>query len=151
MGPQQRPNTERVTCPLFPMNDQQLKTTLLETCPVLPGQEARAWNLLEARLEGRTRPSLPFLPSGWRFLLGGAVAVSCAIALVVHFDSPAIAPVFASSQSPGIFATAFYSRGAHAQVVWLNGMDPATDGPTYMDPTSKIDESAPATPPPDSL
>jgi hypothetical protein len=42
----------------------------------------------------------------------------------------------ADSQSPGIYATAFYSDSAQAQVVWLNGMDPATDKPTYLDPTT---------------
>jgi hypothetical protein len=131
------------------MNDQQLKTTLLETCPVLPGQEARAWSLLEDRLLGRAQKPASFLP--WRLWLGGAAAAACAIALAVHLGTPAINPVSASSQSPGIFATAFYSRGAHAQVVWLNGMDPASDGPSYMDPTSKIDESSHATPAPDSL
>lgn len=133
------------------MNDQQLKAMLLETCPVRPGQEVRAWGLLEDRLVGRARRSLPYVPSAWRFLLGGAAAATCAVALAMHFSGPAISPVSTSSQSPGIFATAFYSRGAHAQVVWLNGMAPATDGPTYMDPTSQIDESAPATPPQDSL
>ena len=44
----------------------------------------------------------------------------------------------ADSQSPGIYATAFYSRAADAQVVWLNGMEPATDSPTYLDPTTVI-------------
>jgi hypothetical protein len=127
------------------MNDQQLKTTLLEACPVLPGQEARAWSLLQERMQ---KPA--FFSLAWRPLLAGAAAVACAIALATHFDGPAIMPVSASSQSPGIFATAFYSRGAHAQVVWLNGMDPATDGPTYMDPTSQLDESA-AKKSPDSL
>lgn len=118
------------------MNDPQLKSTLLETFPVLPGQEARAWGLLQERLH---KPSFSLT---WRPLLTGAATVACAIALAVHFSTPAIMPVSASSQSPGIFATAFYSQGAHAQVVWLNGMDPATDGPTYMDPSSKVDESA---------
>jgi hypothetical protein len=121
------------------MNDSQLKTILLETCPVKPGQEARAWNALQDKIRKPASFALP-----WRAWLGGAVAVSCAITLAVHFDQPTIAPVSASSQAPGIFATAFYSRGAHAQVVWLNGMDAATDGPTYMDPSSQIDESAPA-------
>ena len=44
----------------------------------------------------------------------------------------------ADSQSPGIYATAFYSRSAQAQVVWLNGMEPATDKLTYLDPTTVI-------------
>jgi len=66
-------------------------------------------------------------------------------------STPTVAPLSASSQSPGIFATAFYSQSAHAQVVWINGMEPATDGPTYMDPTSKVDESAAAAKTPDSL
>jgi len=124
------------------MNDQQLKTILMETYPALPGQEARAWTLLQERMQKPA--SLP----AWRPVFAGIAAVACAIVLAAHFDSPAIAPLSASSQSPGIFATAFYSQNAHAQVVWLNGMEPATDGPTYMDPSSQVDESAAA---PDSL
>jgi hypothetical protein len=42
----------------------------------------------------------------------------------------------ADSQSPGIYATSFYSRTAGAQVVWLDGMEPASDRPTYLDPTT---------------
>ena len=44
----------------------------------------------------------------------------------------------ADSQAPGIYATAFYSKPAQAQVVWLNGMEPATDQPTYLDPTTVV-------------
>ncbi len=44
----------------------------------------------------------------------------------------------ADSQSPGIYATAFYSRPADAQVVWLNGLEPASGKPTYLDPTTGI-------------
>jgi hypothetical protein len=53
-----------------------------------------------------------------------------------------IALATADSQSPGIYATAFYSRSAQAQVVWLNGMEPATDKPTYLDPTTVVSGSA---------
>jgi hypothetical protein len=52
----------------------------------------------------------------------------------------------ADSQSPGIYATSFYSRSAQAQVVWLNGMAPASDKPTYLDPTTVI-ASRPEPPP----
>ena len=44
----------------------------------------------------------------------------------------------ADSQLPGVFATAFYSHSAQAQVVWLNGMEPASDKPTYLDPTTAL-------------
>jgi len=44
----------------------------------------------------------------------------------------------ADSQSPGIYATAFYSHPAHAQVVWLTGLNAATDQPTYLDATTVI-------------
>ena len=63
----------------------------------------------------------------------------------------------ADSQSPGIYATAFYSRSANAQVVWLNGMEPASDKPTYLDPTTVVGEaphaeqSQPSTGDPNSL
>jgi len=117
------------------MNDNDLKALLQETCPTLPGQEARAWNLLNERLQKPARGTFARLT--WQSVLayGAGVAVLAMVAI----------------QSPGIFATAFYSQPAHAQVVWLNGMEPATDGPTYMDPTSKLDERSSATKSPDSL
>ena len=131
------------------MNDNDLKNMLQETCPVLPGQEARAWSRLNERLQKPAWASFSWLT--WRSALVYGAGVALAVLVAVQFATPAVAPLSASSQSPGIFATAFYSQSAHAQVVWLNGMEPATDGPTYMDPTSKVDESAAAAKTPDSL
>jgi hypothetical protein len=84
--------------------------------------------------------------SGWGWLYyptwrGAAVAVLALALIPIVGDFFLGAPVSlatAYSQSPGIYATAFYSRPAQAQVVWLNGMDPASDKPTYLDPTSVI-------------
>ena len=125
------------------MNDLEIKQALLETCPVKPGQEARAWDSFQNRLQAK--PSrLPVY-----FRLPGLIPFGGAAALVLfalRFASPAVAPLSAASQSPGIFATAFYSQSAKAQVVWLNGMDPATDRPTYMDPTTKVDPDSGNTP-----
>jgi hypothetical protein len=62
--------------------------------------------------------------------------------------------ITADSQSPGIYATTFYSRPAQAQVVWLNGMEPASDKPTYLDPTTQVagdKENPPPTGDPNSL
>jgi hypothetical protein len=120
------------------MNDEQLKALLQETCPVLPGQEARAWNLLQER---RVRPATPAWMR-WPSLLASGAAFALLLVVSVRSTSPGIPPVSTASQAPGIFATAFYSQNAHAQVVWLNGMEPATDGPTYMDRTGKVDEHA---------
>jgi hypothetical protein len=131
------------------MNDHELKTTLQETCPVLPGQEARAWNLLNERL--RKPAGLSFSWLTWRSALAYGAGVAVLAVLAVQLATPAILPVSAASQAPGVFATAFYSQGAHAQVVWLNGMEPATDGPTYMDRTGQLDERGSANKSPDSL
>jgi hypothetical protein len=129
------------------MNDHQLRDLLAETSPVLPGQEARAW----MRLQERRQKPAPVAWLTWRSLAGGAVALMALLLITIHSAAPAVAPVSASSQSPGIFATAFYSQPAHAQVVWLNGMEPATDAPTYMDRTGSVDEHASPPSSPDSL
>jgi hypothetical protein len=129
------------------MNDRQLRDLLLETAPVLPGQENRAWLRLQER---RQKPALLAWLT-WRSLATGAVGIAALVLLAVYSAGPAIAPLSASSQSPGIFATAFYSKPAHAQVVWINGMEPATDAPTYMDETGSVDEHASQPSSPDSL
>ena len=132
------------------MNDLELKNLLLETCPVLPGQEARAWASLRPRLAPPARKPVPawlFLPF-WRpvayMAFGFAVAVALIYLGAMRPTRPAL--VFADSQAPGIYATSFYSHSAQAQVVWLNGMDPATDRPTYLDPTTPVHPSAQAKP-----
>ncbi len=123
------------------MTDLELKDLLLSTCPVLPGQEQRAWSELKGKLSSRT-PSYanPFAFS-WRPLAYSALALLAAAAI---FDlglsmrpyRPALS--VADSQSPGIYATAFYSSKAQAQVVWLNGMEPASDKPTYLEATGAV-------------
>ena len=68
-------------------------------------------------------------------------AFALGIFVLGEFVPGALQPVSlatADSQAPGIYATAFYSRSAQAQVVWLNGMEPATDKLTYLDPTTVI-------------
>lgn len=125
------------------MQDSELKKLLIETCPVRPGQESRAWSTLRERLY-QAKPG----SSAWRWLYypswRGLAVATVALALIPilgdflggHSGSGALAT--ADSQSPGIYATAFYSRSAQAQVVWLNGMEPATDKLTYLDPTRVI-------------
>ncbi len=129
------------------MNDQELKSILQETHPVLPGQEARAWTLLQERLSGPA--SQPLL--AWRPLGALATGIAALVLITSYASAPTAAQVSASSQSPGIFASAFYSQPAHAQVVWLNGMEPAKDGPTYMDRTGKIGDDAASSSSPGSL
>jgi anti-sigma-K factor RskA len=122
------------------MHDHELKKLLEETHPVRPGQEERAWNVLKERLASRRRRTWLYLPT-WR---GATVAFTILAALTILGNLiPTLRPyaprlVSADSQVPGIYATAFYSKSAHAQVVWLTGMDPASDQPTYLDPTSAI-------------
>jgi hypothetical protein len=127
------------------MNDHELSHLLQETCPVLPGQEARAWKQLQER---RARPARP-LWLRWQPLLASGAGFAVLLVIAVHVATPVIEPVSAASQSPGVFATAFYSQPAHAQVVWLNGLDPASDGPTSMDRSGQVDDHA--TKPDDSL
>jgi hypothetical protein len=124
------------------MQDSELKKLLLETCPVLPGQENRAWIALQQRLNpARSRWEWLYLPS-WRGL-GVAAAVLVLLAVVGDDIGLGLGPISfatADSLSPGIYATAFYSHSAKAQVVWLDGMEPASDKPTYLDPTTVIKE-----------
>jgi len=128
------------------MLDSELKKILLETCPVRPGQEARAWAALKDRLSPVARPRSAWnwiwYPS-WRGLAVALVALAL-LPLSGNFVLSLLQPkafATANSQSPGIYATAFYSRSADAQVVWLNGMEPASDKPTYLDPTTGLGES----------
>jgi hypothetical protein len=124
----------------------------LETCPVRPGQEDRSWNALRERLNpasiGASKWAWLYVPT-WRGALVGLSAV-CGLALIGNILVARYQPVSfasASSEAPGIFATSFYSSSAKAQVVWLNGLEPASDKPTYLDPTTVI----PASGDPDSL
>jgi hypothetical protein len=124
------------------MQDSELKNLLLETCPVRPGQEERAWKALQLRLgkvPARSVWTWLFVPT-WRGF-GLAFAAGCITILVGNSLISNYWPVsFASvdSESPGIYATSFYSHSAQAQVVWLNGLTPASDKPTYLDPTTVL-------------
>ena len=125
------------------MQDSELKKLLLQTCPLRPGQEERAWSALKEQIfkvkPARSMWSWLYYPT-WR----GLVVAGAALALIPitgNFLVGGFEPISfatADSQSPGIYATAFYSKSAQAQVVWLNGMAPATDKPTYLDPTTVI-------------
>jgi hypothetical protein len=137
------------------MPDHELKKILLETCPVRPGQEERAWASLRDRLDTagtkRSRRGWLYFPI-WRGALAG-LAVICGLVVLGNAVAHRLQPVsFASadSEAPGIFATSFYSSSAQAQVVWLDGLDAATDQPTYLDPTTAISrplkKSSPAKP-----
>jgi hypothetical protein len=125
------------------MHDSELKKLLLETCPVLPGQENRAWKALHERLYApklsHSRLSWLFVPT-WRGA-GVALAVICVLGFMGDGLLNSLRPIsFASadSEAPGIYATSFYSHSAKAQVIWLNGLAPATDKPTYLDPTTVL-------------
>ena len=133
------------------MHDRELKKLLLETCPVRPGQEGRAWSALRERLDhakqarSQSRPlwSRLFYPI-WRPVALAALAVVLVptISDLIVADMQPVALATADSQSPEVYATAFYSRSAQAQVVWLTGMDPAGDKPTYLDPTTSVSGAA---------
>lgn len=127
------------------MQDSDLKKLLLETCQTLPGQEARAWNALRDRLYSEKSPALSRSPLRYFFAsntrIFGTFACACAIVFAACALASHLRPISyasADSEAPGIYATSFYSSSAKAQVVWLDGMDPATDQPTYQDPTTDI-------------
>ena len=124
------------------MRDDELKKLLLETCPVKPGQEDRAWAALREELfmvKRNSAWSWLYYPT-WRGFAVAAVALALIPVLDEFLTGQPISLATADSQSPGIYATAFYSRPAQAQVVWLNGMEPASDKPTYLDPTTVVPE-----------
>ena len=133
---------EDVSKPLCFMEDRELRKLLLETCPIRPGQEDRAWTELRERLYAQPAPS------GWRSLLqptwrNGAfagLAFGLVVGAVVSFVVTSQSQIFATadSQAPGIYATSFYSKQAQAQVVWLNGMEPASDKPTFLEKTGQV-------------
>jgi hypothetical protein len=124
------------------MEDPALKKLLLETCPVRPGQEARAWAALRERMRAKparlTWSSL-WQPT-WRSGAMAGVAVGVVVGAVASFTFTSQTRIFATadSQAPGIYATSFYSRPAQAQVVWLNGMEPASDKPTFLEKTGAV-------------
>ena len=134
------------------MTDADLKHLLQETCPVLPGQEGRAWQALRNRLGAPKPVALPwFFRPAFTYSLLTLVVVGALLGLGLNAAPARHGLAFADSQVPGIYATSFYSHSAQAQVVWLNGMDPATDRPTYLDPTAIIHETAANSHAPDSL
>ncbi len=127
------------------MQDSELKRLLQETCPIRPGQETRAWSDLREQLYGAKlgRSSWSWVPA-WRvsaLAFSGLVALFVAGEMAWHERTPAL-PLVASS-APNIYATSFYSKTAQAQVVWLNGLEPATDKPAAAPRPSP-------TPPPDA-
>ena len=105
------------------MHDSELKKLLLETCPVRPGQESRAWSALRERIynpkEHLSGWSWLYYPA-WRGLTMAVVALVLIPIVGEFLLGPSESLATANSQSPGIYATAFYSRPAQAQVVWLN-------------------------------
>lgn len=139
------------------MQDSELKKLLIETCPVLPGQEERAWKSLRERLYApKATASQWSTVRTWR-TAAIAFATIAVILFVGNFAVISLRPApFASadSQAPGIYATSFYSHSAKAQVIWINGLEPASDKPTFMDPTAAVprpEDNAKPTGDPNSL
>jgi hypothetical protein len=91
------------------MQDSELKKLLLETCPVLPGQEDRAWVALREQLY----PARPHFAWSWLYYptwrgLALAVVVLALIPVLGDFlIGKSISLATADSQSPGVYATSF--------------------------------------------
>jgi hypothetical protein len=134
------------------MEDRELKKLLLETCPVRPGQEDRAWAALRERLYAKPAQSgwRSFFQPTWRNGAIAGVAVGLVVGAVLSFAVTTQAHIFATvdRQAPGIYATSFYSKSAQAQVVWLNGMEPASDKPTFLEGTGVVRNAPDAAPAP---
>jgi len=124
------------------MEDRELRKLLLETCPVRPGQEDRAWSTLRERLYAQPKLSwwAALLQPTWRNGAFAGVAFGLIVGAVASFALTSQARILATadSQAPGIYATSFYSKSAQAQVVWLNGMEPASDKPTFLEKTGQV-------------
>jgi hypothetical protein len=124
------------------MDDRELKKLLMETCPVRPGQEDRAWKALREQLYGKAQLSWwhslvqPTWRSGALAGLGFGLVVGAICSFVLTSQERTLAT--ADSQAPGIYATSFYSKSAQAQVVWLNGLEPASDKPTFLEKTGQV-------------
>jgi len=133
---------EDVSKPLCFMEDRELRKLLLETCPVRPGQEERAWAALRERLHARPEPSVwrSLLVPTWRNGAFAGLAFGLVAGAVITFFVTSQSEIFATadSQAPGIYATSFYSKSAQAQVVWLNGMEPASDKPTFLEKSGPV-------------
>ncbi len=126
------------------MHDTELKDLLLKTHPVRPGQEERAWSLLKTRLSpaSQSNQNSFFLSWSGAFTTCLIIGVILAIGVVIPLRFHQIPFASATSQSPVIYATAFYSHSAQAQVVWLNGLGPASDKLSYLDPTTVINDGS---------
>jgi len=133
------------------MKDSELRKLLIETCPVRPGQEDRAWSVLRERLfDQPVVVSPPFWKRlfDWPVLTASMAVAACLLFIgynVIESSRPGQpAPLdealnTAKGDAPGVYATCYYSAPAHAQVVWLKGLDPIGDQqPTYLDPTTVI-------------
>ena len=126
------------------MHDSELKKLLLETHPVKPGQEERAWAQLKERFSSSDQAESISIFIGWRTAVAACALVALTVLAGNLTKMSSYSTPFASvaSQSPGIYATAFYSHAAQAQVVWLNGLEPASDKLTYMDPTMIVADTS---------
>ena len=100
---------------------------------------------LRDRLQAKVTPGTAWNwvhPSAWRGWAVACIALALlpVVGLFAYIHGEHIGLATADSKSPGIYATAFYSHSAQAQVVWLNGMEPVSDKPSYMDPTTVISD-----------
>ena len=124
------------------MEDRELRKLLLETCPVRPGQEERAWTALREQLYATPAHSwwgsllLPTWRNGALAGIAAGIVIGAVCSYVLSEQTRTLAT--ADSQAPGIYATSFYSNSAQAQVVWLNGMKPASDQPTFLEKTGQV-------------
>ncbi len=89
--------------------------------------------------------------SGWSWLYlptwrSAAIAVAALVIIpvvgtLIWGNAQPQSLATADSRSPGIYATAYYSSSAGAQVILLKGMGRASDKLTYLDPTTDVGDA----------
>lgn len=115
------------------MNDAELKRVLSESGQPEPHRQAEAWQALRQQMfppshHMETRQEHP----AWGWWIGSSALAGIALAMAVAWFHQA--PVVQSSgievaqgNEPGVVATSFYSQKAQANVVWLSGLQYASD------------------------
>ena len=97
-----------------------------EALSIAAGRQMRAWHQLQPALWGEVSSAAGERAGFWasRLLTLGAVAtIAVAVSLMAFLPSAQSGGAhYATAAQPDISATTFYSSQAHADVVWISGL-----------------------------
>lgn len=97
-----------------------------ESLSIAAGRQMRAWHRLQPALWGEVSEEASAPAGFWasRLLtLGAVAAIALAVGLAAFLPTtPGGESHYATAQQPDIYATTFYSSQAHADVVWISGL-----------------------------